>query len=115
MDKEFYKNEILRLCALIDIAVGRVVDMVGGAFVLQHELRADVDTFLQRVDRGIGFDQLFGAVHQHFFDQRGQIGIVVVKGVARNTAVIGDILDGDAVDGLAVEQLDKGVMDGFLR
>ena len=89
--------------------------MERGAAILQNKLSADVETFFERFDSRVALDQLLGVVGEEFFDQRRNIGIVIVEGVARDTAVVCDILDRDAVDRLFIEQLDKRLFDRFLR
>ena len=89
--------------------------MIRRAAVIQHVARADVEALFQRVDGRICLHQLFNVIGQKLLDQSGQIGIVIIKGIARDAAVGRDILDGDLIDRLAVEQLDKGILYGFLR
>ena len=51
---------------------------------------------------------------EYLLDQRGNVVVMIVKGVAVDTAVLHDLLDSDLVDLLLVEQLHKGSFDSVL-
>ena len=105
----------LHQIALINITIGGIVDMQRGAPVLQDEFHGDVQTFLIGRNARVFSDDEVAFLLGDGLDQIRNILKMIIEGVAVDAALLDDVLDGDFVQRLFVEQRDKGHHDGLAR
>ena len=85
--------------------------MQNSTAVLQRKLKPGLHTVLNGVEIGILAHNLLHRVRADLLYQRGDILIVIIKGVAVNAADIRDILHGNPAEGALVQQLQKRRLD----
>ena len=89
--------------------------MQRGAPVLEYELYGNVQTFLIGRNARVLFDDEVAFLLGDGLDQIGNILKMIIEGVAVDAALLDDVLDGDFVQRLFVEQRDEGRHDGLAR
>ena len=82
--------------------------------VLRAEVGRGDEAVFQTVDARVLADDPAELLGKDLFDQRGNVGVVVVEGVPVNPAFIGDVPDGNPAQRTLGEQFEKGIADrGF--
>ena len=68
--------------------------MIGRLFVVKCKFHGNVKGLLNRSDCGKAIDYFLGLLLNHILEKGRQIGEMIVKGVAVNSAVVGNIPNG---------------------
>ena len=97
-----------------DIAVRGIVQVQDHALVFRGEGCRGEKCLLPGVVAVDTFRELFDLGFEHILCQGVNVGIIIVKGVARDLAPLGDVAHGNFIKGTFGQQLDKAAADRVL-